>query len=88
ADRSVFQDGKPSYLEQRILSLLNARKAARRKLLFALTVVPLIAMLAFATVAIQRPGDWSQDRLMLSTVVNLDRLDEINRLSSFGRARN
>ena len=88
ADRSVFQDGKPSFLEQRILSLLNARKLASRRLLFVITVVPLIGMLAFATVAIQRPGDWSHDRLMLSTVVNLDRLDEINRMSTFGRPRN
>jgi hypothetical protein len=37
--------------------------------------------------AIQSPGDWSQDRLMLSTVVNLDRLDKINQLSAFGRLR-
>ena len=43
---------------------------------------------ALTTLAIQRPGDWSQDRLMLSTVVNLERLDEINRLSTFGRIRN
>ncbi|MEM1386826.1 MAG: M56 family metallopeptidase [Pseudomonadota bacterium] len=37
--------------------------------------------------AMQKPGDWSQDRLMLSTIVNLDRLETRNialqRLSGF-----
>ena len=37
--------------------------------------MPLVALLVFGTVAIQRPGDWSQDRLMLSTIVNLERLE-------------
>jgi hypothetical protein len=50
--------------------------------------IPLLVAVTFATIAIQSPGDWSHDRLMLSTVVNLDRLDEINRLSTFGRVRN
>lgn len=45
----------------------------------------MIAAMLLAKVEIQRPADWSQDRLMLSTVVNLERLDEINRLSAFGR---
>ena len=27
---------------------------------------------------IQRPSDWSQDRLMLSTIVNLDKVSELH----------
>ncbi|MFC6585134.1 hypothetical protein [Sulfitobacter aestuariivivens] len=50
--------------------------------------IPLLSAIVLMTVAIQSPGDWSHDRLMLSTVVNLDRMDEINRLSTFGRVRN
>ncbi len=87
ADRSPLREGK-GLLENRIISVLNARRLPHQKLVFLVAAVPLIAAVAFTSVAIQRPGDWSQDRLMLSTVVNLDRLDEINRLSTFGRIRN
>ncbi len=88
ADRTSPGNGRHSFLEHRIMSVLNAKRLAYQRLTFFATVVPLVAVLALTTVAIQRPGDWSQDRLMLSTVVNLDRLDEINRLSTFGRIRN
>ncbi|MFL4468718.1 M56 family metallopeptidase [Tateyamaria armeniaca] len=87
ADRTPLKVGK-SLLERRILSVLDARRLRHEKLVFVAAAIPLIAAVAFTSVAIQRPGDWSQDRLMLSTVVNLDRLDEINRLSTFGRVRN
>jgi len=88
ADSSSPGEAKRSFLEHRILSVLNAKQQVRQRLLFVVLLVPLMATVALTTLAIQRPGDWSQDRLMLSTVVNLDRLDEINRLSTFGRIRN
>ncbi len=88
ADRSAMRDGKKSFLEHRILSMLNARRARHQNLTFSLLAIPLVASVALTALAIQHPGDWSQDRLMLSTVVNLERLDEINRLSAFGRVRN
>ncbi|MEM9869810.1 MAG: M56 family metallopeptidase [Pseudomonadota bacterium] len=87
ADRGSLIRGKRSFLERRILSVLEMRQMAYERLVFAALVVPLVAVVALTTLAIQRPGDWSQDRLMLSTVVNLDRLNEINRLSTFGRIR-
>ncbi|MEX5726909.1 beta-lactamase regulating signal transducer with metallopeptidase domain [Rhodovulum iodosum] len=87
ADRSVIGLGKQSFLERRINSLLDRQRLAQPRLVFAAAVLPLIAAILLTAVAIQRPGDWSQDRLMLSTVVNLERLDEINRLSTFGRVR-
>lgn len=88
ADRSALRDGKRSFLEHRILSVLDGKRFAYHRLTFLAVVIPLVALLALTTLAIQRPADWSHDRLMLSTVVNLDRLDEINRLSTFGRIRN
>ena len=87
ADRTSMKLGK-SLLERRILSVLSGRRIRHKRLVFMTAAVPLMAALVFTSVAIQRPGDWSHDRLMLSTVVNLDRLDEINRLSAFGRVRN
>ena len=88
ADRSTLIDKKQSFLERRILSALDASRPRNQRMVFAVVVVPLVSAILFASVAIQSPGDWSHDRLMLSTVVNLDRLDEINRLSTFGRIRN
>ena len=87
ANRS-WRNGSNSLLENRILSLLDARRLSHQRLVFLAMAVPLVAAVAFTSVAIQQPGDWSHDRLMLSTVVNLERLDEINRLSTFGRVRN
>ncbi|WP_299770066.1 M56 family metallopeptidase [uncultured Tateyamaria sp.] len=88
ADRSALRDGRMTFLERRITSLLDMRHLSHPRLLFLATLLPLIAAIMLTAMAIQRPGDWSQDRLMLSTVVNLERLDEINRLSTFGRIRN
>jgi len=50
-----------------------ARRWAAPAGLLALTVT-----ITLAALAIQRPGDWSQDRLMLSTIVNLERLEARN----------
>ncbi len=79
--------GQMSSLEQRITTLLEAGSFRCPKLVYGAIVVPVLAMTILTAIAIQRPGDWSQDRLMLSTVVNLERLEEINRLSTFGRLR-
>ena len=88
ADRKAFHDGKTSFLEQRVNSLLDITSLRHPNLIYIAIVLPLVAAIMLTAVAIQRPGDWSQDRLMLSTVVNLERLDEINRKSTFGRVRN
>ncbi len=88
ADRSALRDGEMSFLQQRIMSLLDFRSLKRPRALYLATLLPLLAAILFTAIAIQSPADWSQDRLMLSTVVNLERLEEINRLSSFGRVRN
>ncbi len=86
ADRTTLRSGKTSLLEDRITSLLDAPRTAHSRLVHLLVIIPLIAAVALTAVAIQRPGDWSHDRLMLSTVVNLERLDEINRHSTLSRA--
>ena len=38
----------------------------------------LILVVATGVLVSAKPADWSHDRLMLSTVVNLERLDRIN----------
>jgi len=88
ADRASGHVGKMSFLELRIKSMLDRGQARVHKLIYGAIVVPLVGSIFLIAIAIQSPGDWSQDRLMLSTVVNLERLDKINRLSAFGRVRN
>lgn len=87
ADRSAGRIGKMSFLESRILSALDATKLKYQRLVLLSLAAPIIVAVGLTTVAIQRSGDWSHDRLMLSTVVNLERMEEINRLSTFGRIR-
>ncbi|MEM7719757.1 MAG: M56 family metallopeptidase [Pseudomonadota bacterium] len=87
ADRSPLVITKRSFLEHRIHSALTSRRTRFQHLVFAAVSVPLLIATTLTTLAIQSPGDWSHDRLMLSTVVNLDRLNEINRLSAFGQLR-
>ena len=85
ADRSALRDGKTSFLEQRVKSMLDSTRQSHPRLIFCAVGLPMIAATVFTAVAIQRPGDWSHDRIMLSTVVNLERLDEINRVSASDR---
>ncbi|MEO0917982.1 MAG: M56 family metallopeptidase [Pseudomonadota bacterium] len=84
ADRASLSGTKRTFLEQRIHSALTSKRTRFQRVLFIAISVPLLAATTLTTLAIQSPGDWSHDRLMLSTVVNLDRLNEINRLSTFG----
>ena len=86
ADRSALRESKTSFLERRVLSLLEAGQFKYPKVLFGGLILPLVASVMLTALAIQSPGDWSHDRLMLSTVVNLERLDEINRASTFGQS--
>jgi beta-lactamase regulating signal transducer with metallopeptidase domain len=87
ADRYSLSEGRTSFLERRIMTLIEARTLRHPRAVFAVVALPVATAVMLAAMAIQSPGDWSHDRLMLSTVVNLERLDEINRLSTFGRAR-
>ncbi len=86
AERSSSSGECGGLLRQRVMSALERPVFGHRRLLFTAAAAPLVAAILLTSVAIQRPGDWSQDRLMLSTVVNLERLDEINRLTTFGGA--
>ena len=61
-------------LQQRLNSLLDGSPERHPRTVFALAITPLLAIIFASSIAIQKPGDWSQDRLMLSTIVNLERL--------------
>ena len=61
-------------LRQRLDSLLEGNPEHQPRMLFAFFFVPLLVFTLIGSLAIQKPDDWSHDRLMLSTIVNLERL--------------
>ena len=63
----------------RLLALANSPGRGRMR-----AAVPVLSALvaigvSVAAASVRQPGDWSQDRLMLSTIINLERLEAINR---------
>lgn len=69
-------------LKRRITAILEGRDRHNSRVLASLVVVPLVAAVTFSALAIQRPQDWSHDRIMLSTIVNLERLNALNGLGT------
>ncbi|MEM8731035.1 MAG: M56 family metallopeptidase [Pseudomonadota bacterium] len=64
--------------EARILAIFEGKRAQRSGLLVAAAATVLSLGLVLAAASVRQPGDWSQDRLMLSTIVNLERFAVIN----------
>lgn len=62
-------------LKFRVVSMLTQRCMPGRWVT-RLLALPLLAMISIGTIATQSNDDWSQDRLMLSAIVNLERLDQ------------
>ena len=65
-------------LAQRITALVDSRASKTGSLMHHLLVLPLVLALTVGALAIRRPNDWSQDRLMLSSIINLERLEALN----------
>ena len=74
-DRRMNASHSGSFLKLRIVSLLDGDIAWGRQRLGAFIVAASVALALLATVALRPTNDWSHDRLMLSTIVNLERLD-------------
>ena len=84
ADRWFNGHRSAALLRRRMISLIDGRAERHPNGIFALLLVPLVTVTALAVLSIQKPGDWSEDRIMLSTIVNLERLAKINNAPSFG----
>ncbi|MCB2116281.1 MAG: M56 family metallopeptidase [Rhodobacteraceae bacterium] len=78
AERGLFGATAATLLRQRMLSILEARRERHPTALFAGLAAPLVGLTLLAALSIRPPADWSQDRLMLSTIINLERLEAIN----------
>lgn len=69
------------FLRHRVLQMIEGGAAESRRWLVPALLIPLMLAVTLSAVAIQQSGDWSQDRLMLSTIVNLERLNQRNGLN-------
>ncbi|MDA7423976.1 M56 family metallopeptidase [Thalassococcus lentus] len=81
--RSLPWRGRRSMLKSRILEIakdVDQPLEETRWVGFALSVALSIAIVGAAT-SLSKPGDWSHERIMLSTVVNLERIDQLNSLA-------
>lgn len=81
---SVFSRAPKSSLGRRVLAISTAGDASGKpgKLAGLVCAIALAGATIVAVSAFAKPSEWSHDRLMLSTVVNLERLDRINTLSA------
>lgn len=61
-------------LQTRILTVTAAQPNANRSFGWGMVSALLLAVVLSTTVLLQRSADWSHDRLMLSTIVNLERM--------------
>lgn len=80
-NKSLFGVNTVGFLRQRVASLCDAGPAVSRSKIVRVLMIPLIGIITAMSFAIQEPSDWSHDRLMLSTIVNLERLDVRNGVS-------
>ncbi|MET1412484.1 M56 family metallopeptidase [Roseibium sp. HPY-6] len=65
-------------LRRRVEALLEKDRMRPHWSFVFLAVLPMIAIVFLSALSIQKPADWTQDRLMLSTIINLERLETIN----------
>lgn len=65
-------------LRRRMEALVEGRTDAQRPRLALALMLPVAGLVLLAAMAMQGSGDWSQDRLMLSTILNLERLEAMN----------
>ncbi len=85
-ENRFFGSRSATLLKRRMMSVIEGRAERHPTLAFAVLAAPALVVTLLASVAIQRPGDWSQDRIMLSTIVNLERIHAVNgTTASFGQ---
>lgn len=81
--KTLLWRGRQSMLKSRILEIArNIDRPTRDRSVMGVVLPACLALavLAAAT-AFARPADWSHERIMLSTVVNLERIENLNTLA-------
>jgi beta-lactamase regulating signal transducer with metallopeptidase domain len=83
-ENRLFAQRSAKLLKNRLFSLIEGKVERNPTQVFLLLALPMLALTLAASLAIQKPSDWSQDRLMLSTIVNLERIHTTNATPAFG----
>ena len=83
-ENRLFAQRSAKLLKNRLFSLIEGKAEHNPTQVFLLLGVPMLALTLTASLAIQKPSDWSQDRLMLSTIINLERIHTTNATPTFG----
>lgn len=65
-------------LRRRVEALMEPSRVRPHWGLTGLAILPMVGIIFLTALSIQKSADWSQDRLMLSAIVNLERLQVIN----------
>ena len=76
----VMRRSPSQKLRRRVEALVEKKTVHRHWGIVGLAVLPMIAVVVLAALSIQKPADWSHDRLMLSSIINLEKLEVINTL--------
>lgn len=66
-------------LVDRVRAVESVRLRRRSRFTAPLTMTGLVLASVLVATVLRQPSDWSHDRLMLATIVNLERLEAINR---------
>lgn len=79
-ERTRFGRNSDDFLRHRVTSILEITDQTKPTKRGIWMMLPLVLLISLAGISIQRASDWSHDRLMLSTIVNLERMETINGL--------
>ena len=79
-ERPILRRRSDDFLKARVRSLMENEGGQPANKLAGWMMLPLAGLILLAGISIQKSGDWSHDRLMLSTIVNLERMETINGL--------
>lgn len=74
-DKRANASHTESFLKTRIMSVLDDEHPQNTRHMGSVLMLSLFAVVVCATIALRPVNDWSHDRLMLSTIVNLERLN-------------
>ena len=83
-DRRETRQG--SNLHQRLVAITADTPSDQSRLSWALISGGMILAVMATAMLMQRPGDWSHDRIMLSTIVNLERMAQRSTAAPVGDA--
>jgi beta-lactamase regulating signal transducer with metallopeptidase domain len=84
-ENRLFAQRSAKLLKNRLFSLIEGKVERNPTQVFLLLALPMLALTVAASLAIQKPSDWSQDRLMLATIINLERIHTTNATPTFGK---